>query len=177
MFQNLTIKDPEYIFRVPDSPLPIRVKKSEFLDPVYPNITRLKRKFSNVRRSGTNDYEIEWLENVDITSNSSDLNTKNGKLNMMEIYQENSTMMDKNTNDDWKLLGLDGWAGEIASPAEYIRQTRSRKKFVVKAKEVEAPANFSNADIYVARSNNPFGHSTKLQLKLVKFLFSINFKN
>lgn len=165
IFQKSISNDPEYIFRVPDSPVLIRAKKSKYLNPVLPNITRFGRRLPNIRRTGTKDYEIEWLEDVDLSSMSSEFKDIAAKLNTMETFKNTTTNSTKGNTNDWSVLGLDGWEGDIQSPSEYIRQTRFTKRIVVEDKEPNATGNFSNSDIFIGRSNNPFGHSTKLELR------------
>ncbi|KAL5274659.1 hypothetical protein ACFFRR_001005 [Megaselia abdita] len=104
---------------------------------------------------------MKWLEEINKSSNESVVNNKIKKLNLLKKLKGSSENVTKKT-DDWSILGLHGWEGDIATPSEYIRQTR-----LVNDKEQSASANYSNSDIFIARSNNPFGHSTKLKLKLV----------
>lgn len=139
------------------------MKKSKFFSPVLPNITRFTRNFRKTRR--TDDHEIEWLEDVDLSSMTSDIK---GNLNLLEMMKNNSTANStiRNSND-WSVLGLNGWEGDIHSPSDFIKQTRFKKRIAVEEKETSTPTpkNISNSDIFIARSNNPFGHSTKLELR------------
>lgn len=151
----------------------ITSKKSKFLNAVLPNITNFRRHFPKNRRSesGANDYEIEWLEDVDLRTTASELKGVAEKLNKLEIIKNNSTTNSTEKNaDDWLALGLSGWEGDIHSPLEYMRKTSFNKRIVVEDLETSSRGNFSSSDIFIARSNNPFGHSTKLELR-----YSINF--